>query len=84
MQAFHFDAPGTFKAVFSPESTEAGAEQRRIATKLASVCATLKEYPIIRYSKNHPLAHTFASIVQDNLDVLMRQSQEYSVNILKS
>jgi len=80
-QTFHFDSPGSFKLLFSPESNESGAEQRRIASKLASVCATLKEYPIIRYSKHNSVSSTFATIVQDNLDILMRLSPEYAQSV---
>jgi len=77
-QVFHLDSPQSFFHFFSPESTSSTKEQKRIADKLVSVCATLKEYPTIRYSANTPLAPSLASIVQDKLDDLRKHSPEFN------
>eukprot|EP01114_Cavostelium_apophysatum_P002022 TRINITY_DN1176_c0_g1_i1.p1 TRINITY_DN1176_c0_g1~~TRINITY_DN1176_c0_g1_i1.p1 ORF type:complete len:627 (+),score=182.39 TRINITY_DN1176_c0_g1_i1:2117-3997(+) len=84
-QVFHFDLPHSLSALFSPDASfHRGEELKRIANKLASVCATLEEYPLIRYQASKDkeasgsLTRTIASLVQEKLDVLMSKNPEYA------
>eukprot|EP01116_Phalansterium_solitarium_P008929 TRINITY_DN228_c0_g1_i1.p1 TRINITY_DN228_c0_g1~~TRINITY_DN228_c0_g1_i1.p1 ORF type:complete len:622 (-),score=229.14 TRINITY_DN228_c0_g1_i1:152-2017(-) len=79
-QAFHFDSPQSFHVFYSPTATDLKAEKSRLADKLVSVCATLNEYPIVRYG-NTTTASSFAVVVQDKLDRLVRSSAEYSGSV---
>jgi len=79
-QAFHFDSPETFKTLFSPDVASRSTELRSISDKIASVCATLNEYPTIRYmhtKDNSGFSNTIAQLVQDKLDNLMRTSPDF-------
>lgn len=40
--------------------------------QLITLCCTLNEYPIIRYSKSHPHCALIAQLVADGLDELRR------------
>jgi syntaxin-binding protein 1 len=71
-RVFHFDRPRALVTLFSPESKTLKNEQATIVTKLASLCATIDEYPDVRYSKRHPLAGALAGLLADRLAALGR------------
>lgn len=49
-QVFSLDSPGTFKCLYSPSSQGARtAHMERIAEQVATLCATLGEYPSVRF-----------------------------------
>eukprot|EP01118_Nematostelium_gracile_P005166 TRINITY_DN1623_c0_g1_i1.p1 TRINITY_DN1623_c0_g1~~TRINITY_DN1623_c0_g1_i1.p1 ORF type:complete len:614 (+),score=162.97 TRINITY_DN1623_c0_g1_i1:125-1966(+) len=77
-QIFHFDSPNSFYSFFSPDSNDGPKEQRRIADKIVSVCASLKECPIVRYQANTPIAPSLSGIVQDKLDQLLKSSDDFA------
>jgi len=81
-QVFHFDSPDTFKLLFSPEcTTQAGGELKRMADKIVSVCATLNEYPFVRYHKDQRVSHSLATFVQEKLDQLNKENSAYASSI---
>eukprot|EP01114_Cavostelium_apophysatum_P008990 TRINITY_DN2205_c1_g1_i1.p1 TRINITY_DN2205_c1_g1~~TRINITY_DN2205_c1_g1_i1.p1 ORF type:complete len:614 (+),score=188.15 TRINITY_DN2205_c1_g1_i1:367-2208(+) len=81
-QAFHFDSPNSFHTLFSPDVPSRGPELKAIVEKLACVCATLNEYPFIRYSSSKDatggLTRTIADLLQNKLDDLMKSSKDYA------
>ncbi|VDP13897.1 unnamed protein product [Soboliphyme baturini] len=68
-QVFSLDSPETFQLFYNPQK-QGGltANMERIAEQIATVCATLGEYPSVRYrsyfERNVELAH----LVQQKLD----------------
>jgi len=86
-QVFHFDTPESFRLLYSPETSEGMAEKHRIAEMIVSACATLKEYPIIRYNSvskelgGNGVPGAIASLVQDKLDYLMKASDDFSGSV---
>jgi len=83
-QVIHLDMPESFYNVFSPESKVVTETQKEIAEKVVSICATLREYPIIRFSTSLPVAAAVARNVQSRLDELLHNSQEYAENRLQN
>jgi len=72
--------------LFSPEAKESANEQHLIAEKLVTVCATLKEYPVIRYQAGKDgaaggLSHSIARLVDDKLNKLMKGSEEFNNSV---
>lgn len=49
-RVIHFDRPNATVALFSAKSSGRSSEMSLIVNKLASVCATLDEYPTIRHA----------------------------------
>lgn len=85
-RVFHFNMPKSFFSLYSPESSDSQVTQKLIAEKLANICATLEEYPLIRYmdSPNIKLSAAIAKYVQDRIDSLMRSNPDYSKKANKS
>ncbi|PRP79539.1 Sec1-like family protein [Planoprotostelium fungivorum] len=84
--AFHLDMPQAFHNLFSPDSSHSADEQHLIADRIVTMCATLKEYPVIRYQAGKDgaaagLSHNLARLVSDKLDRLMRGSEEFNNSV---
>jgi syntaxin-binding protein 1 len=73
-QLFHFDMPDSLCQLFSPRGNKE-EEIQRIAKKLVSVCCTLSEYPLIRYSRT-PVATALANAVSTAFDDLSSAESE--------
>eukprot|EP01128_Nolandella_sp_AFSM9_P000442 TRINITY_DN10601_c0_g1_i1.p1 TRINITY_DN10601_c0_g1~~TRINITY_DN10601_c0_g1_i1.p1 ORF type:complete len:614 (-),score=152.54 TRINITY_DN10601_c0_g1_i1:136-1725(-) len=82
-QTFHFDSPKSFYNLYS-RSGQQQQEQTEIADKLASLCATLGENPIVRYSRANTNGSAIASLVHERLDGLRRSGKMSSAKTDRS
>ncbi|KAK7604154.1 hypothetical protein V9T40_004427 [Parthenolecanium corni] len=68
-QVFSLDSPETFQFYYNPTYASARlVNMERIAEQIATLCATLGEYPSIRYRADFEHNAELAQIVQDKLD----------------
>ncbi|XKL67459.1 hypothetical protein PGB90_002950 [Kerria lacca] len=68
-QVFSLDTPETFQCYYNPTfSNTRIANMERIAEQIATLCATLGEYPSIRYRADFDRNAELAQIIQDKLD----------------
>jgi hypothetical protein len=73
-RVFHFDSPKSFYQLFSPESPGLMAECAEIASRLATLCVSMNEYPIIRYEANErDVCKLIAAALQARIDDLIRK-----------
>ncbi|XP_053286914.1 syntaxin-binding protein 3 [Pleuronectes platessa] len=68
-QVFTCDNPGAFQSIYSPNSQDKKKTLETMADQLVSLCATLDEYPGIRYKKDSNMenAKTLAELVDNKL-----------------
>ncbi|CAH1786893.1 unnamed protein product [Owenia fusiformis] len=68
-QVFSLDSPKTFQYYYNPQY-QSGRTQNleRCAEQIATLCATLGEYPSVRYRSDGEGAQEFAQMVQQKLD----------------
>ncbi|GBN35622.1 Protein ROP [Araneus ventricosus] len=67
-QIFSLDYPETFQMYFNPSKSSQTANLERIAEQIATVCATLGEYPNIRYRYDFDRNVELAQLIQQKLD----------------
>uniref|UniRef100_A0A1L8DVS6 Putative vacuolar sorting protein vps45/stt10 sec1 family n=1 Tax=Nyssomyia neivai TaxID=330878 RepID=A0A1L8DVS6_9DIPT len=68
-QVFSLDSPDTFQCLYSPSLSSARvAHMERIAEQVATLCATLGEYPSVRYRSDWDRNVELAQLVQQKLD----------------
>lgn len=69
MQVFSLDSPDTFQCLYSPSLSAARAKHmERIAEQVATLCATLGEYPSVRYRSDWDKNVELAMAIQQKLD----------------
>ncbi|XP_077060739.1 syntaxin-binding protein 3 [Siphateles boraxobius] len=68
-QVFTCDNPEAFKSIYSPNSPDRDQTLEMIANQIVTLCATLDEYPGVRYKKDSALGYgkQLAELVDDKL-----------------
>ncbi|XP_058494516.1 syntaxin-binding protein 3 [Solea solea] len=66
-QVFTCDSPVAFHSIYSPNSQDKKKTLETLANQLVTLCATLDEYPGIRYKNNMENAKTLAELVDNKL-----------------
>uniref|UniRef100_A0A4W6FA99 Syntaxin binding protein 3 n=1 Tax=Lates calcarifer TaxID=8187 RepID=A0A4W6FA99_LATCA len=69
-QVFTCDNPGAFRSIYSPKSSDKQKTLETLADQLVTLCATLDEYPGVRYKKenNTENAKILAELVDSKLE----------------
>ena len=83
---FVLDSPQSLPVLFAPEDNPGATEQKlqeqhRVASMIATLCATLGEMPIIRHA-NRPVAASVSAILQSKLAELSRPGSSFPSRIL--
>ncbi|XP_037530414.1 syntaxin-binding protein 3 [Nematolebias whitei] len=66
-QVFTCDDPGAFRNIYSPHSQVKRKTLETLADQIVTLCATLDEYPGVRYKKDMENAITLAELVDTRL-----------------
>uniref|UniRef100_A0A672I6R3 Syntaxin binding protein 3 n=1 Tax=Salarias fasciatus TaxID=181472 RepID=A0A672I6R3_SALFA len=69
VKVFTCDNPGAFKSIYSPNSQDKKKTLETLADQLVTLCATLDEYPGVRYKKDNNMenAKILAELVDNKL-----------------
>uniref|UniRef100_A0A673CRG2 Syntaxin binding protein 3 n=1 Tax=Sphaeramia orbicularis TaxID=375764 RepID=A0A673CRG2_9TELE len=73
-QVFTCDNPGAFKSIYSPNSPDKKATMDTLADQLVTLCATLDEYPGVRYKKDSNMEN--AKILAELVDAKLAKHYE--------
>ncbi|XP_013880450.1 syntaxin-binding protein 3 [Austrofundulus limnaeus] len=68
-QVFTCDNPGAFRSIYSPHSRDKRKTLETLADQIVTICATLDEYPGVRYKKDSNMenAKILAELVDNKL-----------------
>ncbi|KAL1529052.1 hypothetical protein AB1Y20_000015 [Prymnesium parvum] len=83
---FHLLSPQSLSTLFKPEESPADAEMKRqehykLATQLATLCATIGEMPHIRHGTS-PVASSVSAVLQEKLDDMAGPGSSFPSRIL--
>ncbi|OWY93552.1 Syntaxin-binding protein [Phytophthora megakarya] len=78
--AFTFGMHEAFHTLYSPavKKSESDKLMQQISSKLVSVCATLEEYPYVRYQAGHVRMETLAQMFQNKMNDYLAQNSAFS------
>ena len=74
-RAFHLDMRSFFPELYTKRSSSPA--EAAMAEKLVTVCATLNEYPHIRYRKSSAMAKSLASVFHLKMDQFVSQNPKW-------
>ncbi|XP_052397609.1 syntaxin-binding protein 3 isoform X1 [Carassius gibelio] len=66
-QVFTCENTEAFKSIYTPNSQDRDQTLETIANQIVTLCATLEEYPGVRYKKDSALASKLAELVDNKL-----------------
>uniref|UniRef100_A0A8C5C4N1 Syntaxin binding protein 3 n=1 Tax=Gadus morhua TaxID=8049 RepID=A0A8C5C4N1_GADMO len=66
-QVFTCDNPGAFRSIYSPHSQDKRRTLETMADQIVTLCATLGEYPGVRYKNNMENTKALAELVDNKL-----------------
>uniref|UniRef100_A0A8C9Z0Q9 Syntaxin binding protein 3 n=1 Tax=Sander lucioperca TaxID=283035 RepID=A0A8C9Z0Q9_SANLU len=72
-QVFTCDNPGAFQSIYSPKSQDKKKTLETLADQLVTLCATLDEYPGVRYKKKCGVIFTLYLFVPNHKDKTQAQ-----------
>ncbi|RLN50495.1 hypothetical protein BBJ28_00019679, partial [Nothophytophthora sp. Chile5] len=77
--AFSFGMPSAFHTLYSPVVKKDESDQllQQISSKLVSVCATLEEYPYVRFQAGHQRMETLAQLFQTKMNEFLAQNDTF-------
>ncbi len=67
-QVFSLDSPSTFNIFYQNKHPNKTSHLEKLAEQIATLCASLGEYPSVRYRIEHQPNIEFANLVQQKLD----------------
>lgn len=78
--AFSFDMKHAFHHLYSPVAPKDDAAQvmKQISEKLVSVCATLEEYPYVRYKADQPRMEQLAQMFQTKMNEFVAKNDSFA------
>jgi len=79
---FHLDMPRALVELFGPDESRAEHCTARIIDGMASLCATLHEYPWIRFAQGNLLGEQLARGLQARQDALFRDDKDFWLVVL--
>ncbi|TMW60893.1 hypothetical protein Poli38472_000935 [Pythium oligandrum] len=77
--AFSFDMPNAFHQLYSPAAKKDDAQiMQTICDKLISVCASLEEYPYVRYKADQPRMEKLAQMFQAKINEFVAKNDSFT------
>lgn len=76
--AFSLDMPESFHQIYSPAVKKDDQMLTTISDKLVSVCATLEEYPYVRYKADQPRMEKLAQMFQTKMNEFVAKNDAFT------
>ena len=70
--AFHFDMEEATVALYDEGGTKKAACKAQIVERLVTMCATLNEYPYVRFQSDSPLSTELANDFQERINEFLK------------
>jgi syntaxin-binding protein 1 len=74
IRAFHLDMRSSFKSIYGSKRSKV---ENAIADKLLTVCATLNEYPHIRFPEESRFCQSLAKAFHSRMDTFLRNNADF-------
>ena len=82
--AFHLDLPKALVQLFGPSDEQAVWCENRIVDGVAAVCATLHEFPFIRYAEGNELGESLARNLNERVEAFQRDDSTFEFHSTRS